>query len=504
MKKALLTQIIIVITLLARAQTCDSIPHHGINAYSGQPQNIMELRDGNILGGIALADFDGNTVIPTGFLLHKVSREGMEITDSIMLDDYEYLPWHLFARNPHGEGNICAKMGNHDTKGYGSLKICHFDDSLNFDFPNEITVPLSDDYLTGFVPGLLVNPDGDLVISYYDRLDNTSFMTVGIDGTVKQQKSFDSQLMPMDIGRMYYGPKVFRESPLQYCCWSKHYENPSLVGLNCFVLDSVFNIVETYWIDNTIIIPGYQHITLHFAWKEQILGLDEDDFLLAAGYEAMPQNQNDKGAVVIKFDKDSNVKKVVKFLSEPLLEGTHGNMPIGLEKSHDGNVYFAYITNSPFLYDNKYFGRVSVVKMDQDLNIIWQRYCLEPTGYGRERGIMTILDDNSVVIVGNNIDCPEVFYVIVRDDGTIGTPEAEAFIRPYMFYPNPTQNELHLQYSPDVQPKQIELYDLQGRLAQTQSKNLESLNMAGLPAGTYTMRVMLEDGKVFSDKVVKE
>ena len=73
-----------------------------------------------------------------------------------------------------------------------------------------------------------------------------------------------------------------------------------------------------------------------------------------------------------------------------------------------------------------------------------------------------------------------------------------------MLYPNPVQNELRLQYSSDVQPKQIEFYDLQGRLVQTQSKNLESLNMAGLPAGTYTMRVLLEDGKVFSDKVVKE
>ena len=73
-----------------------------------------------------------------------------------------------------------------------------------------------------------------------------------------------------------------------------------------------------------------------------------------------------------------------------------------------------------------------------------------------------------------------------------------------MLYPNPVQNELRLQYSSDVQPKQIEFYDLQGRLVQTQSKNLESLNMAGLPAGTYTMRVMLEGGKVFSDKVVKE
>ena len=76
--------------------------------------------------------------------------------------------------------------------------------------------------------------------------------------------------------------------------------------------------------------------------------------------------------------------------------------------------------------------------------------------------------------------------------------------RTNMLYPNPVQNELRLQYSSDVQPKQIEFYDLQGRLVQTQSKNLESLNMAGLPAGTYTMRVLLEDGKVFSDKVVKE
>ena len=117
---------------------------------------------------------------------------------------------------------------------------------------------------------------------------------------------------------------------------------------------------------------------------------------------------------------------------------------------------------------------------------------------------MTVLDDNSVAIVGNNIDCPEVFYVIVHDDGTIGIPEAEAFIRPYAFYPNPVQSELHLQYSPDVTPTQIELYDLQGRMVRTQSKDLENISMEGLPAGTYTMRVTLEGGKTYSDKVVKE
>ena len=98
---------------------------------------------------------------------------------------------------------------------------------------------------------------------------------------------------------------------------------------------------------------------------------------------------------------------------------------------------------------------------------------------------------------------PEVFFLILSDEG-LNVSETEASVRPYGFWPNPVHNTLHLQYSPDVTPKQIELYDLQGRLVQTQSKDLESLNMAGQPAGTYMMRVMLENGKVFSDKVVKE
>ena len=89
-------------------------------------------------------------------------------------------------------------------------------------------------------------------------------------------------------------------------------------------------------------------------------------------------------------------------------------------------------------------------------------------------------------------------------DGTVGCQETGIQIRPYLFYPNPTQDELHLQFSPDVTPKTIELYDLQGRIVRTQRNGLESLNLQGLSAGQYVMKVTLENGKVFSDKVVKE
>jgi len=64
--------------------------------------------------------------------------------------------------------------------------------------------------------------------------------------------------------------------------------------------------------------------------------------------------------------------------------------------------------------------------------------------------------------------------------------------------------KIHINYSPDVQPKQIELYDLQGRSVRVQNIGFEGVDMSRLPVGTYMMRVTLEDGKVFSEKVVKE
>ena len=92
----------------------------------------------------------------------------------------------------------------------------------------------------------------------------------------------------------------------------------------------------------------------------------------------------------------------------------------------------------------------------------------------------------------------------VLADGTLSCPETEISVRPYMFYPNPAQDQLHLNYSPDVEPAQIELYDLQGRLVRSQGSGLESLSLQGLAPGQYVMKVTMADGTVFSDKVVKE
>ena len=71
-------------------------------------------------------------------------------------------------------------------------------------------------------------------------------------------------------------------------------------------------------------------------------------------------------------------------------------------------------------------------------------------------------------------------------------------------YPNPVGDALRLEYSPDVTPTAVELYDAQGRLLTIQRGNLESVNTGSLPAGLYTVKVTLDNGKSYSDTVIKK
>ena len=151
--------------------------------------------------------------------------------------------------------------------------------------------------------------------------------------------------------------------------------------------------------------------------------------------------------------------------------------------------------------------RFTVTKTDADANIIWSRFYEDGEHVFHPCSVMATSDEGCLV-TGRywTLDKSEAYLFVIKffADGSLSVPEMEKFVRPYCFYPNPAKDQLHMQFSPDVQPKQVELYDLQGRLVHTQSNGFKRVDMSRLPVGTYMMRVTLEDGKVFSDKVVKE
>jgi hypothetical protein len=151
--------------------------------------------------------------------------------------------------------------------------------------------------------------------------------------------------------------------------------------------------------------------------------------------------------------------------------------------------------------------RFTVTKTDANTNIIWSRFYEDNEHVFQPCSVMATSDEGCLV-TGRcwTLDQTEAKLFVLKffADGSLSVSEKESFVRPFTYYPNPAKEQLHMQFSPDVQPKQIELYDLQGRLVRTQSKAFENIDMSQLPVGTYTLRVTLEDGKSYTDKVVKE
>ena len=308
--------------------------------------------------------------------------------------------------------------------------------------------------------------------------------------------------------------RVFNESPLQYYQFNNTGDYPN-DNLALVVTDSLFQkntvvfnkILREEFID-TLNNKEYEYLSLYDISGVEVIPAGGNDILVAAPYvhdTNFYSTHAKVGVAVAKFDiRTMQLKKHVVFNEHFSPYNTTGCA--GLKMMTDGTVYF--------VYNEAHEPNVNVVKMDTDLNVEWERFCktsdivmhpafglstLYEDGEGNEKGIAWSWYASRA---GNDKIGLALFFL--NHDGTVGPNEAGIEVRPYAYYPNPTQDQLHLQYSPDVKPTQIELYDLQGRLVRSQHHSLENVEMHGLSAGQYLMKVTLEDGKVFTDKVVKE
>lgn len=484
------------------AQSLDSIAHHQCGYYGpnggGQMDNVAQMSDGSVLFihkvGI---NFGGNTSADVvGNVHYKVSRHGGVLLDTLFVPDSDP-PFYLFDKSPNSDGNIRVGIVRDSTSGGSFLQIFPFDNDLNYDTLNEVMVPLSDTFAYNPSNGIFIDKQNDLIITYSTPSGSDDytrhFACFGLDGTLKHENSTPSSSLPMNS---YLGFGVFNESPQEYYWCGRNRVNNAPAHFVCYIFDSLFQYKDSFTIAENN--PQYQ-CEYNFGWKECLLD-DGDDFIFGSRFGQDGKN----GVCLVRYDKQTlEEKDAVFFPSRPMIIDdivVAGACPIGLLKDSEGNFCFSYNTQNHMFTDK---GQIAVVKLDGDFNVLWQRFCLEPQGFFRHGRVMTVLDDGGIALGGGYSGLPEVFFLIINDDYD-SIEEQGIAIRPYAFYPNPTQDQLRLQYSPDVQPKQIELYDLQGRLLRTQRKGLESLDMSQLPAGTYTMRVTLEDGKMFSDKVVKE
>lgn len=520
-KKGLLLAVTMVLTtVICSAQSIHIIPHHSpfipTATQSIQTENLMQQRDGDLVSNARVYEYFPSTA-PIGNIIHKIARDGTAIIDTLFeADSINYAPFYLFALNPLGEGNIRVGI-EHDETGNTILRISHFsDDDLNVDPSSDIVAPLCEG-LAYDRPYSCFLDDHKLIVRYYtyrpDGGFDWHFARFRLDGTLEYENTPPVQIKD--------GFGVFNEKPRQYYQW--HYSLDDV--LECDVLDKDFQPIDSFSIpeDSLDFLHDYHYIFSTPTFCPYLV-VDGDDLVLQTAFEFRQDTiinyyidttlvwTNDScfyGLVLSRYDKHTRqLIKWKRFDHDPAL---HGIECLGFQKADNGCFYLAYEEGSV----SQGRAYIKALKVDANFNTIWTRY-YDLMNHPEIKLVQFLrhsipLHDNGVTngmaIFGISTDTETntggLFYLFINDEGS-PYGMAETLLRPYAFYPNPVQDRLRLQYSPDVQPKAITLYDLQGCLVRTQNSGLESLSMAGLAAGQYVMKVALADGKMYTDKVVKE
>ena len=142
-----------------------------------------------------------------------------------------------------------------------------------------------------------------------------------------------------------------------------------------------------------------------------------------------------------------------------------------------------------------------VTKADQNLNVEWKKRFLRDGIY--QAMTINATADGGCLVVGSVGDYQAqifgIFALKINAEGTVGTDEILVEDMASV-YPNPVKETLKIG---GVEVLEVQIYNTLGQLVKT-AQNTTEVSLEGLPQGVYLLRVTLEGGKVFSDKVVKE
>jgi len=504
-----------------QAQHCDSIHSHLAGHYCLMPLDAIQLGDGNILiyaSQDSLTTHDNTqNVIPYLTKYYKISRYGADILDSITFDATENDRYYQMARLHNSDNEYCNIMiglPQSILSDEGNITLSFFNDNLNFNDEMEVTFSVSES--PAYIRFVLLDSNDDIIINYFTD-GKTCFARFGLDGTLKHVKTYHEDVVPnpfteisSSCGIRVDGLKQYSSNPLGYnyfgiigCanmgegeCWG-------------FELDAEFEITHKWNIDDSA--PYYPYYTTN-PYSDGMTSQGDGTAFFVRNVRWQP---NIWGTVIHKVDAYSEVVNEIRF--QPCPRPYNQIKCIDLDKDKEGNICFAF-----FGLDMDSCHYVATAKVDPELNILWERYALRMKApyqeFMHEPNGMKVFDDGAVLVFGHNFCYHWDYYhsnpnnepwlrgmfLTLMYDEEQGIDEMGNLLRPYLFYPNPAHDQIQLHYSPDVEPKQIELYDLQGRLVRQQHAGLETLNLQGLAPGQYVMKVTLTDGAAYSDKVVKE
>ena len=486
-KKCILLLMIVMVGIAKGQEVVTEFSHE--NGKYFNLHNIVETSDDCLIVECPMFEPFYTPGPDIGNVFYKFSTDG-ELLDSLFIP-LDAIPYRtLFEPVPNQQDVfVYGRMEQEVSDSTTYLRLAFIDKDLNITDETEIDIADTLDMRIITSSDYFFDTNDDLIVSYRSN-QKVHVYRIGLDWTVKDRKRLEGLDENTGTVQVRHTGLYGRPSSLYYFLCTRQ-EGYGTYAPKAYFIDSTFNVFDSHSYPKLVFEGSTILLYNHSEMQEHISPLSDSAYLLVTRGAKTVNPQ--ESVVLAKLDHDHNPIGIRMFT-----EGTYNISPIWTTVMDDGTIYHSYMTDADAP------NRLVLVRLDANLNVLWARYFLEPDMF-HWGTCMTVLSDGRVAVgsyrYGEN---PGSVSVVIVKDNYDGLEERSFLVRPYTYYPNPAKDALHLEYSPDVTPKQIELYDLQGRLVRTQRNGLESLHMEGLASGTYTMRVTLEEGKSYTDKVVKE
>ena len=510
MKRITFTLVVILLSVTASAQhTFEKLVHNGEYWMNGIS---------------AVNDSDGGFIIHVNYakpneysfsgLVH-IDEDGQTIDTTLCLtDDGRLMVIHDLIPNPDNDNTFYAAGMSYSAAGrLTDIAVAVFDHGLNmtkctvFEMDTVIADATDTDNL---LFRAILNPDGHIVIAGHVQMCDGQygyfFARVSPEGTLERfvtDGRFNSQYAYM------FDIFTLREDPLEYglTCVTPNEENNGGVP-DMYVLDGDFNEVESRPIvhfqcgEN---IP-YQTYALSGFTPVKMLALNDSTCYTFSSIYYYNYSSIIHGIGAMRFNRDFEIDRYsfTDNISNETFSGTSVHSAFYID---DDGIVGCGEREKGSLYNDK----VCLIRYDSDLNVVWQRVYRKNGYYMDPVGVIKAEDGGSLILCWGRKNSSSVYWrdlYVLKVDGDGGVTDCGEAIEaiPFLCYPNPASSTLHMDISPDVidQMSEISLYDVSGRLVKTQQSGFGSIDISGLATGMYVMKVTLDDGKVFEEKIVKE
>ena len=455
--------------------------------------DIMACSDGTLLTGISFYNSD---YTESGFLICKTTPEG-QLVDSVAFDG----GWSFYKINGAADSFVIPNFFWDETSNAEIFQMTFFDANLNV--TETLLVPIFDGVApnTFSIDNLFLSPEDDFILSYWINDEIFHLLRVSLEGTIEAESETTAILPPnwstshpADSALTYTsrGFGLFTEEPFQF------YKIGGYIGTNnshpwpliAYFFDENLNLTNSVVYDYVS-----ENSYFDYAMGEHIAAFSkESPSYLLAGQIRYPDGKYKSS--LVKYDMNHAPMAITSV--EPT---TMGGNPIETAVADDNTIYHAYRTHPA-----GYSYAISLARLDGDLNLLWNMTM--PGGqydlaYGQclkalQNGDVAIAYISSVGYSG------DLFRLYIIHDEYSATPETVASTCPFTLYPNPVKDQLSLTFADEIQPEEVAFYDAMGRRLEIKCTDLEHIDMSALPAGFYTVCVVLSNGERRFEKVVKE